>query len=103
MRRTSRLCGSTYYRLDFPESSSNGKRAFILPLTGDAWWISVTGGPLGRLCPRALPWNSVEKSDSLKYAVNRATLSGPKTKQHRIRQNGRFFVKALRLEHVTHY
>jgi integrase len=38
----------------------------------------------------------MRRSDSLKYAVNRATLSGPKTKQYRIRQNGRFFVKTLR-------
>lgn len=37
------------------------------------------------------------KPDSLHFAVNRATLSGPKSKQHRIRQNGRFFVKMLRL------
>ena len=38
----------------------------------------------------------MRKSDSLRYAVNRATLSGPKSKQHRIRQNGRHFVKVLR-------
>jgi site-specific recombinase XerD len=36
------------------------------------------------------------KSDSLMYAVNRATLSGPKTKQHRIRQTAHHFVKVLR-------
>jgi hypothetical protein len=36
------------------------------------------------------------KSDSLKFAVNRATLSGQKTKQHRIRQTARHFVDVLR-------
>lgn len=38
----------------------------------------------------------MRKSDSLTYAVNRATLSGPKTKQHRIRQTAHHFVKVLR-------
>jgi hypothetical protein len=36
------------------------------------------------------------KSDSLKYGINRATLSGPKSKQHRIRQSAHHFVKVLR-------
>ncbi|BDQ34164.1 integrase domain-containing protein [Pseudodesulfovibrio portus] len=36
------------------------------------------------------------KSDSLKFAANRATLSGPKSKQHRIRQTARHFVDVLR-------
>jgi site-specific recombinase XerC len=36
------------------------------------------------------------KSDSLKFAVNRATLSGQKSKQHRIRQTAHHFVKVLR-------
>lgn len=36
------------------------------------------------------------KSDSLKYGINRATLSGPKSKQHRIRQTAHHFVKVLR-------
>ena len=36
------------------------------------------------------------KSDSLKFAVNRATLSGQKSKQHRIRQTARHFVDVLR-------
>ena len=33
---------------------------------------------------------------SLVYAVNRATLSGPSSKQHRIRQNAKFFANSLR-------
>lgn len=36
------------------------------------------------------------KSDSLKYGINRAILSGPKSKQHRIRQTAHHFVKVLR-------
>ena len=36
------------------------------------------------------------KSGSLKYGINRATLSGPKSKQHRIRQTAHHFVKVLR-------
>jgi site-specific recombinase XerC len=36
------------------------------------------------------------KSDSLKYGINRAALSGPKSKQHRIRQTAHHFVKVLR-------
>ncbi|WP_419788418.1 hypothetical protein [Pseudodesulfovibrio sp.] len=36
------------------------------------------------------------KSGSLKYGINRATLSGPKSKQHRIRQTAQHFVKVLR-------
>jgi site-specific recombinase XerD len=36
------------------------------------------------------------KSDSLKYGINRATLSGPTSKQHRIRQTAHHFVKVLR-------
>lgn len=37
-----------------------------------------------------------KKNDSLSYGVNRCTLSGPKSKQYRIRQNARFFAKTLR-------
>jgi site-specific recombinase XerC len=38
----------------------------------------------------------MRKSNSLNYGVNRATLSGNKSKQYRIRQNARHFVKVLR-------
>lgn len=38
----------------------------------------------------------MRKTDSLYYAVNRATLSGPQSKQHRIRQTAHHFVKVLR-------
>lgn len=37
-----------------------------------------------------------KKSDSLRYGVSRASLSGPKSKQHRTRQNAVFFATQIR-------